>query len=51
MQYDPRPDLIFLKKKLDNLENRLNKTIEIVIRLEEIMYEQFGKKDPKKCRD
>lgn len=50
MQYDPRPDLIFLKEKVDNLENRLNKTIEIIIQLEEIINEQFGKKDSKKCR-
>lgn len=50
MQYDPRPDLLFLKEKVDNLEIRLNKIIEIVIRLEEIIYEQFGKKDSKKCR-
>lgn len=49
MQYDPRPDLLFLKEEVDNLEIRLNKIIEIVIRLEEIMYEQFGKKDSKKC--
>ena len=50
MQYDPRPDLLFLKEKVDNLEIRLNKIIEIVIRLEEIMYEQFSKKDSKECR-
>lgn len=50
MQYDPRPDLIFLKEKVDNLEAKLNKTIEIIIQLEEIINEQFGKKDSKECR-
>ncbi len=50
MQYDPRPDLIFLKEKVDNLEEKLNKTLEIIIKLEEIIYEQFGKEDSKECR-
>lgn len=50
MQYDPRPDLIFLKEKVDNLETKLNKTIEIIIRLEEIINEQFSKKDSKERR-
>lgn len=49
MQYDPRPDLLFLKEKVDNLETKLNKTIEIIIQLEEIIYEQFGKQDQRKC--
>ena len=37
MQYDPRPDLIFLKDKVDKLERKLNKAIKIMIRLEEII--------------
>ena len=50
MQYDPRPDLIFLKEKVDNLETKLNKTIEILIQLEEIIInEQSSKTDQRKC--
>ena len=48
MQYDPRPDLLFLKDKVDDLENKLNKTLEIMIKLEEIIREQCSKKDTEK---
>ena len=50
MQYDPRSDLLYLKDRIDNLEVKLNKTIEIIIKLEEIIYEQFSKEDSKECR-
>ena len=51
MQYDPRSDLLYLKDRIDNLEVKLNKTIEIIIKLEEIIInEQFGKEDSKECR-
>lgn len=39
--YDPRPDLLFLKEKVDNLETKLNKTLEILIKLEEIIINEF----------
>ena len=33
--------------EVDNLETKLNKTIEMIIKLEEIMYEQYSKQNQK----
>ncbi len=50
MQYDPRSDLLYLKDRIDTLENKLNKTIEILIQLEEIIInEQSSKTNQRKC--
>ena len=50
MQYDPRYDLLFLKYKVDKLETKLNKAIEIIIRLEEIIInEQCSERNQKEC--
>lgn len=50
MQYDPRNDLLYLNNRIDNLENKLNKTIKIIIQLEEIINEFSSKKNGKECR-
>lgn len=50
MQYDPRSDLLYLKDRIDALENKLNKTIEIIIQLEEIIINEFkNQQDQRKC--
>lgn len=53
MQYDPRPDLIFLKEKVDNLETKLSKCTELLLQALEIIKEmndeQSSKTNQRKC--